>query len=327
MAVYTKITDKDVEAHLQNYDIGELQSLKGIAEGVQNSNYLLSTTKGQYILTLYEQMVAEKDLPFYIELMRFLSASGINCPQPMATRTGETLMHLCTRPAAIVSFLNGVSVSEPTTHHCHQLGQILAKMHKVTSNTQLYLENALGQDKWRAFYGKSKARVAEISAELPQIMESELGFLEQNWPQDLPPGIIHADLFPDNVFFLGEQLSGLIDFYFAANDLLAFDLAICLNAWCFEKDGSFNLQKSTALIAGYQSVRQLQHNETTALPILCRGASVRFLVTRIYDWLNVPDGAIVVPHDPLIYLERLKFHQKISTAHEYGVEISDRQVR
>lgn len=319
MAVYTKISDSDVEAHLLKYDIGKLQSLKGIAEGVQNSNYFLSTTKGQFILTLYEQMVEADDLPFYIGLMEELSANGINCPQPKKMNNGNALSQLCGRPSAIVSFLNGVSVSTPTPDHCRQLGTMLAKMHLAGASSDLYLENALGQSNWREFYMRSHARAAEIDTDLPAAMEAELNYLEEHWPTDLPSGIIHADLFPDNVFFLDGRISGFIDFYFAANDLFAYDLAICLNAWCFEKDGQFNKQKSHALFDGYQSIRLLGRDEISSLPTLSRGASIRFLVTRIFDWLNVPEGALVVPHDPLIFLERLKFHQTITDASEYGL--------
>ena len=321
LAVYTAITDDDVAAHLRNYNIGTLQSLKGIAEGVQNSNFLLSTTKGRYILTLYEQMVAEADLPFYVGLMEHLSDHGINCPQPMKMKNGSALSNLCGRPAAIVSFLNGVSVSNPIADHCYQLGRMLAEMHLAASNFPMQLENALSQDKWQAFYQRSQARVHEILSELPDIMHQELEYLSANWPKNLPSGVVHADLFPDNVFFLDGQLSGLIDFYFAANDLFAYDVAICINAWCFDKDNRFSAAKSTALLRGYQSIRTLSRDEVEAMPVLCRGAAIRFLVTRIYDWLNVPPGAVVVPHDPLVILDYLKFHQQVKSPNEYGLEI------
>ncbi|MCF6320290.1 MAG: homoserine kinase [Rhizobiaceae bacterium] len=317
MAVYTTITDADVCAFLLQYDIGELQSLKGIAEGIQNSNFLLSTSKGLYILTLYEQMVEEKDLPFYLGLMEHLSSSGINCPRPMKMKNGDILSTLCKRPAAIVSFLNGVSVSKPQITHTRQVGKILARMHLAAADFSLALENPLRQANWHEVYAKSQARVMEIDKNLPQTIERELTFLASNWLLDLPNGTIHADLFPDNVFFLDGTLSGVIDFYFAANDLLAFDLAICINAWCFEKDGSFNRQKSHALFEGYQSVRNLSAAEIAAMPVLCRGASMRFLLTRIYDWLNVPPGAMVTPHDPIEYLKRLQFHQTITDADDY----------
>ncbi len=320
LAVYTTITDRDVSTLLLDYDIGELESLKGIAEGVQNSNYFLSTSKGQYILTLYEQMVEEADLPFYVGLMEHLHDNGINCPQPMKMKNGKALSTLCGRPAAIVSFLKGVSVSEPSQQQCKQLGIMLAQMHLATEHFPMYLENALSQSNWRAFYQRSNGRDKEIDEKLPAVMRAELNFLDDNWPRNLPSGVIHADLFPDNVFFLGEKLSGFIDFYFAANDLLAFDLAICINAWCFSNEGRFDLRKSHALLKGYQSVRALEKEECVALPVLCRGASIRFLVTRIYDWLNVPDGALVIPHDPLVYLNRLQFHQTINNAEQYGLE-------
>ena len=324
MAVYTAINDQDVSQHLLQYDIGELQSLKGIAEGVQNSNYLLSTSKGQYMLTLYEQMVRADDLPFYIGLMQHLFQCGINNPQPIKMKNGQALSTLCSRPAAIVSFLNGVSVSKPTRDQCGQVGKILARMHLAGENFTLSLENALSQAKWREFYQRSDGRAGEIDENLPQIMLAELDYLDKNWPTDLPAGVVHSDLFPDNVFFLGGELSGIIDFYFAANDLLAYDIAICINAWCFLSDGSFDKRKSSALFDGYQSVRRLEKAEREAMPVLCRGACVRFLVTRIYDWLNVPPGAVVIPHDPLTYLDRLIFHQKISDCGEYGLPMAAR---
>lgn len=322
MAVYTTITDSDISAHLLQYDIGQLQSFKGIAEGVQNSNYLLSTTKGQFFLTLYEQMVRGEDLPFYIGLMEHLSDSGINCPQPIKMKNGEALSQLCGRPAAIVSFLNGVSVSAPTVEQCRQVGEMLAKMHQATSDFEMKLDNALSQKNWRAFYQRSAERAGEILESLPKTMDDELSFLDANWPKDLTHGVVHADMFPDNVFFLNNQLSGIIDFYFAANDLLAYDVAVCINAWCFDADHVFDINRSQALLQGYQSIRNLSNTEVAALPVLCRGASIRFLVTRIYDWLNVPPGAIVIPHDPLAYLTRLKFHQTITSPQQYGIGLS-----
>jgi homoserine kinase type II len=319
MAVYTEVSDSDLEELLKAYDIGALLSFKGIAEGVENSNYLLRSEAGTFILTLYEKRVAESDLPFFLGLMEHLAGRGISCPLPVRGRDGETLRRIAGRPGALISFLEGLSVRRPQTHHCAALGGALAEMHQGGRDFSLARPNALSLAGWPDLFAMSKARADSVEAGLTDLVSAELAFLQSAWPRDLPVGVIHADLFPDNVFFLKGRLSGLIDFYFACNDILAYDLAVCLNAWCFEGDNSFNVTKGRALIQAYERVRRLDAAEREALPVLARGAALRFLLTRLYDWLTVPDGALVTPKDPLEYLRKLRFHQKVQSASDYGM--------
>lgn len=319
MAVYTDIPDDELNSHLLRYDIGDLHAIKGIAEGVENSNFLITTDTGTYILTLYEKRVDAADLPFFLGLMKHLSSCGMNCPEPVEMRSGESLGTLAGRPAAIVSFLDGISLRRPSSANCRQAGEALARMHVAADNFDISRDNALGLSDWRPLFEKSRAGADGVVAGLAELIETELDFLEDNWPDKLPAGVIHADMFPDNVLFLKGQLSGVIDFYFACNDLLALDIAICLNAWCFETDWSFNITKAGALLSGYQSVRVLEREEYEALPLLCRGSALRFLLTRLYDWLNVPPNALVTPKDPSEYIAKLKFHKGVSSPGEYGL--------
>lgn len=318
MAVYTDVSDAELSTFVDRYDIGRLLSAKGIAEGVENSNFLLQTESGFFILTLYEKRVNEADLPFFIGLMEHLAERGITCPQPVRDREGNTLQRLAGRPAAMVTFLSGMSVNRPGAGHCAELGRALAQFHAAGADFTLTRTNALSLDGWRPLIEQSRDRADSVSPGLASRIASDFAWLENTWPSDLPSGVIHADLFPNNVFFLGEQLSGLIDFYFACNDALAYDLAICLNAWCFEADGSFNVTKGQAMIGAYETVRPLTPAEVEALPVLARGAGLRFLLTRLVDWLNVPPGALVKPLDPLEYDRKLGFHRHAKTAADYG---------
>ena len=320
MAVYTDINEDDLRQFLKAYDVGELLSYRGIAEGVENSNFLLHTEKFPLILTLYEKRVDEGDLPFYLGLMQHLADRGLSCPLPLARDDGAPYGRLCGRPAALISFLEGMWLRKPAATHCRELGVALARMHIAGQDFELTRKNALALKGWVDLWDKSAARADEVQKGLESEITMELATLEDRWPVDLPEGVIHADLFPDNVFFIGDRLSGLIDFYFACNDFLAYDLSICLNAWCFEKDGAFNVTKARALIEGYQSVRPLGEDEIEALPLLCRGSALRFFLTRLYDWLNTPAGALVVKKDPLEYLRYLRFHRSVETASEYGLE-------
>jgi homoserine kinase type II len=319
MAVYTDVGDADLEEFLSAYDVGALLSFKGIAEGVENSNFLLRTESGNYVLTLYEKRVAEADLPFFLGLMEHLAGRGIRCPLPVRGRDGKALRRVAGRPAALISFLEGMWVRRPQTQHCAAVGQALAEMHQAGRDFPLKRRNALSRDGWRPLFEMAQARADTVEPGLQKSVASELTFLESSWPAGLPEGVIHADLFPDNVFFLKGRLSGLIDFYFACNDLLAYDLAVCLNAWCFEPDNAFNVTKGKALIQGYEGVRRLVPEEREKLPILARGAALRFLLTRLYDWLTVPPGALVTPKDPREYLRKLRFHQKVGSAADYGL--------
>jgi homoserine kinase type II len=320
MAVYTDVPDEELAQFIAGYDIGGLVSFKGIAEGVENSNYLLETDAGRFILTLYEKRVNETDLPFFLNLMGHLAGRGINTPVPVKARNGAALQRLAGRPAVIVTFLEGLSVRKPSVEQCGQLGEALAAFHHAgldfTSHSRT---NALGPHGWRPLLERSGPAANSVQAGMYSFADEELLYLSQHWPRGLSTGVIHADMFPDNVFYLRGQLSGIIDLYFACNDLLAYDLAICLNAWCFEPDYAFNQTKGRALIAGYEKQRRLSDAEVSALPILCRGAAIRFMLTRLYDWLNVPPGALVKPHDPMAYYRRLRTHQKVTSAAEYGL--------
>ena len=318
MAVYTEVPNDELSHFVAGYDIGGVLALKGIAEGVENSNFLLHTDAGYFILTLYEKRVKAEDLPFFIDLMEHLAERGITCPQPVRNQKGEALGTLAGRPAAIVTFLEGVGVNNATVPHCAAVGGALAKLHLAGADFKGSRVNALTVHGWRPLYDAARDRADTVTPGLETATRSALEELEQNWPEGLPSGVIHADLFPDNVFFLKDTLSGLIDFYFACTDYLAYDLAIGLNAWCFEKDGSFNLTKGRAMIAGYQAVRPLSAQEIEALPVLCRGAALRFMLTRLVDWLNVPPGALVKPKDPLEYYKKLRFFQSSQKASDYG---------
>jgi homoserine kinase type II len=309
MAVYTEVTDDALRAFLAAYDIGEVVAFRGIAEGVENSNYMLRTTTGDFILTLYEKRVDPADLPWFIGLMQHLATKGVNCPQPVMGRDGSALRMLADRHAAITTFLPGVWPRRVQLPHCAPLGEALARLHEAGSSYAPRRQNALGPAGWRPLLVRSLSRADSVVPGLGAELTAFLDKLLAAWPRDLPEGQIHADLFPDNVFFLKNEVSGLIDFYFAATDLLAYDLAICLNAWCFEPDGAFNVTKGRALIGAYQAVRPLSPAETAALPILAQGAALRFLLTRLYDWLYVPEGALVTPKDPMEYLRKLRFHR------------------
>ncbi|MAP18596.1 MAG: homoserine kinase [Aurantimonas sp.] len=320
MAVYTDVSEPQLADFIGAYDIGELLSYKGIAEGVENSNFLLRTTAGTYILTLYEKRVNPSDLPFFVGLMEHLAERGLSCPLPVHTRAGESLGELSGRPAAIFTFLEGMWTRRPAPQHCRAVGAALAGMHGKAADFPLHRRNGLAVADWRPLFESCGDRVDGIEAGLAAEIGAELEFVEANWPADLPKGVIHADLFPDNVFFLSGELSGLIDFYFACNDLLAYDLAIAVCAWCFEQDGSFNITKGRALIGGYASVRPLSAAELAALPVLCRGAALRFLLTRLYDWLTVPDDSFVTKKDPMEYLGKLRFHRSVKSVSDYGYD-------
>lgn len=323
MAVYTDVAADELAEFLENYDIGETLSYKGIAEGVENSNFLLHTTAGHFILTLYEKRVAKGDLPFFLGLMTHLASHGINCPQPVKDRSGAALSTLAGRPAAIINFLEGVWPRKPNATHCAGVGQALAKMHLAGRGFATTRANALSVSGWRPLFEQAAARADEVRQGLRDFIETELSYLESGvWPNDLPQGLIHADLFPDNVFFIGDELSGIIDFTFACNDTLAYDIAICLNAWCFESDCSFNVTKARAFLNAYGRERELTEAEQQALPLLARGAALRFLLTRLVDFLNVPQGALVRPKDPLEYVRKLRFQQSVANLRDYGVEAS-----
>ncbi len=320
MAVYTDVSDEELEAFIGSYVIGALTSFKGIAEGVENSNYLVHTAGGPYILTLYEKRVSPADLPYFLALMEHLAARGITCPLPVHDREGRTLKELAGRPAALITFLEGLWVRRPGIEHCAGLGQALGRFHLAGQDFPMRRANSLSLPGWRALFASIGSEADRIKPGLAGVIEKELHHLEGHWPQDLPQGVIHADLFPDNVFFLGDKVSGLIDFYFACNDTLAYDIAVCLNAWCFETDGSFNVTKARALLQAYEAVRPLTKAELQWLPTLARGAALRFLLTRTYDLLNTDANALVKTKDPNEYLRKLRFHQRVKSTRDYGLK-------
>ena len=320
MAVYTDVSAEDLADFLADYDLGELLSYKGIAEGVENSNFLVHTARGYFILTLYEKRVAPEDIPFFLALMEHLAARGLTCPQPVKNQKGDMLGFVAGRPAALVTFLDGMWIRRPSASHCAALGAALAHLHLAGADFPLRRRNALSADGWRPLYVASAAGADSLQPGLREAIEKELTLLEGAWPAGLLEGVIHADLFPDNVFFLGDKLSGLIDFYFACTDTLAYDVAICLNAWCFEPDHAYNVTKGRALLQGYAAARPLSVEERVALPLLARGAALRFLLTRLVDWLNVPPGALVRPKDPLEYFRKLRFHQAVTGVRDYGID-------
>ena len=319
MAVYTEVSDDDVRAFVAQYDIGEVASCKGIAEGVENSNFLLQTTRGTYILTLYEKRVRPADLPYFLGLMEHLAAHGIACPTPIHGRDGPALRTLCGRPAAIITFLQGMWPERIRPEQCTALGEAVAALHIAGESFGMSRPNDLSVAGWRKLFDATEARADEVQAGLADELATELATLEADWPRDLPSGVIHADMFPDNVFFLGQRLSGIIDFYFACNDAFAYDLAILLNAWCFEADGSFNITKAQNLLRAYRRVRPFSAAELHSLPLLARGSALRFLLTRLYDLLNHPEGALVKPKDPLEYLRKLRFHRDLAGPGAYGL--------
>jgi homoserine kinase type II len=323
MAVYTDVAADELAEFLDQFEIGELLSYKGIAEGVENSNFLLHTSAGYFILTLYEKRVAKSELPFFLGLMTHLAGRGIICPQPLKNRSGVALSELAGRPAVIINFLEGIWPRKPNAAHCAGVGQALAKMHLAGRDFPMTRANALSVSGWRPLFDAAASRADQLQHGLRAFLAAELDYLESGvWPDNLPQGVIHADLFPDNVFFLGEKVSGLIDFTFACNDTLTYDVAICLNAWCFESDCSFNVTKARAFLGAYGREREMSPAEQDALPLLARGAALRFLLTRLVDFLDVPPGALVRPKDPLEYARKLRFQQGVLSMRDYGVETS-----
>lgn len=318
MAVYTNVSDEQLNAFLSNYDVGTPTAFKGIAEGVENTNFLLVTDKARYILTLYEKRVNKHDLPFFLELIDHLANAGISCPTPLHDKEGRSLQTCAGRPAALFTFLDGMSVRRPTAHHCGELGKAIAEFHLSGSTFQQQRQNSFSIKGMQKFYSEIEGDINSIDENLRQMIEDELNYIEQHWPKALPQGIIHADLFPDNVFFLNNEISGLIDFYFACTDYFVFDLAITLNAWCFEPDLSFNVTKASRLLDAYSRIRTIESEEIAALPVIARAAALRFLLTRSHDWLVINEGAMVAKKDPSEYIRKLKFHQSITNPGSYG---------
>ena len=320
MAVYTTVSDDALAAFLADYDLGEAVAFKGIAEGVENSNYYLETTSGRFILTLFEKRANPADLPYFIALKQHLSASGFSCPLPVAAKDGEALRTLAGRPAVIVTFLQGISPRVPNARQCRELGAGLARLHQAAASFEQTRANTLGPASWPELWAGRAATADSLQAGLADKIDADLARIDaaKGLSDNLPRGTIHADLFPDNAFFLGDTFTGAIDFYFACTDALAYDLAICMNAWAFEPDGAFNFSKGANLIAGYESVRPLDTQEKDAFSLLCLGAALRFFLTRLVDWTDTPADALVKPKDPLDYAARLRFHRTAKAIGDYG---------
>ena len=320
MAVYTKLSENELKKFFSNYNLGKLLNYKGIKEGIENTNYFIKTEKGKFILTLYEKRVEEKDLPFFISLMRNLFDKNFPSPEPIVNKNGNYISEILEKKAAVVSFLDGYAKKILNPSNCCEVGINTAKLHLITKDLTGKRENKLSVNSWRKIYNKVKKDCSKIHASLPKIVEKNLDVIEKNWPKNIPSGIIHADLFPDNIFFEGNKLSGIIDYYFSCYDFYAFEIAICLNALCFEgknENLSFNVTKAKKFIDGYSSIRKLTEEEKKSLKVLCQGAAIRFLLTRVFDYLNLTEGAIVKIKDPVEYLKRLEFHDNVKNYQDY----------
>lgn len=318
MAVYTPLETTDLERLAASYDVGRVLACEGIAEGVENSNFKLVAEAGRYILTIFEKRTAESDLPFFMEVMARLAERDFPSPRPAATRAGGYLTRVKDKPAALVSFLDGAWPRTPGIGHCAAIGAALAGMHRALADFDMTRPNRLGPDGWERLIAPRLAQAERLRAGLAHEIARDAAAVRAAWPQDLPRGAIHADLFPDNALFVGDALSGVIDFYFACTDFLAYDLAVCLNAWCFEGERQYDTDRGAAMIAAYEAVRPLTDAERAALPVLARGAALRFFATRLADWGDTPEGALVRPKDPLEYADKLAFHRRTKRAEEYG---------
>ena len=320
MAVYTQLSESELKDFFSKYNLGKLLSYKGIKEGIENTNYFTETEKGKFILTIYEKRVEEKDLPFFISLMKNIYGKNFPSPEPIININGSYISEISKKKAAIISFIDGNTKKNLSPNECYQVGTYAAKLHQITKKLNIKRENKLSVNSWREIYNKVRKNCTKIDKNLPEIIEKNLNDIEKNWPKNIPSGIIHADLFPDNIFFKKNKLSGIIDYYFACHDFYAFEIAICLNALCFEgskENLSFNVTKATKFINGYSSIRKLTDEEKNSLIILCKGAAIRFLLTRVFDYLNLIEGAIVTVKDPVEYLKRLEFHNSIKSYQDY----------
>tara|TARA_B100000700_G_scaffold313230_1_gene397954 strand:- start:2294 stop:3262 length:969 start_codon:yes stop_codon:yes gene_type:complete len=320
MAVYTKLSESELKNFFSKYELGKLISYKEIKEGIENTNYFIQTEKGKFILTLYEKRVEEKDLPFFIGLMKNLFNKNFPSPEPIINKNGNYISEILKKKAAVVSFLEGNSKKILNPNDCYEVGIHTAKLHSITKNLTSKRINKLSINSWRKIYNGVKKDCTKIHENLPKVIEKNLDVIEKNWPKNIPAGIIHADLFPDNIFFKDNKISGIIDFYFSCYDFYAFEIAICLNALCFEgknENLSFNVTKAKKFIDGYSKIRTLDSEEKKSLKVLCQGAAIRFLLTRVFDFLNLTEGAIVKIKDPVEYLKRLEFHDKVENYQDY----------
>ena len=320
MAVYTKITSRDIKSIQKNFDIGKITNFKGIKKGIENTNYVIKSNKKRYILTIFEKRVKTKDLPFFMNLMSGLAKLNIKCPEPIKNKKGEYIFYVKGKSACIVSFLKGKDKKKLTGKECYIVGKSIAKLHLASRKLRIYRKNSLSISYLKPIIKKIGRKIEHLNKNLMHLMQIEMNNIKKNWPKKLPTGIIHSDLFIDNIFFYKNKFFGFIDFYFSANDFLAYELATCINALCFDKRKKgfiFNSSKSSNLLKGYQSIRILTKNEKKYFNILCRGSALRYLTTRSYDYLNTPKSAIIKIKDPLEYYQKLLFHKKISLFKEY----------
>lgn len=320
MAVYTKLSENNLREFFLKYNLGKLLDYKGIQEGIENTNYFIKTDNGKFILTVYEKRVEEKDLPFFMGLMRNLFDANFPSPEPIVNKNGNYITEISKKKAAVVSFLDGSVKKNLNPDNCHEVGKQTAKLHMITKNLTGKRENKLSISSWRKIYNNIKKDCSKIHPNLTKIIEKNLDEIESSWPKNIPSGIIHADLFPDNIFFMGNKLTGIIDFYFSCCDFYAFEIAICFNALCFEgksENLSFNVTKAKKFIDGYSKIRKLSEEEKKSIKILCQGAAIRFLLTRVFDYLNLTEGAIVKIKDPIEYLKRLEFHNNVKNYQDY----------
>ena len=319
MAVYTKLEHQEVEQFLEQYNINNFKDYKGITEGVENTNYFIKTSEQDYILTIYEKRVDENDLPFFIKLLSSLSDNRFPCPKPIANKNNEKINKIKNKNAALVTFLNGQSKNKITSEECFEIGKITAQLHEITKKFNISRKNNLSIESWQNIFEKIVKQKIDLDETIIKKTKSYLNFLKDKWPKNLPQGIIHADLFPDNIFFTKNKVSGIIDFYFACNDFFAYEIAICLNSICFDNNSTFNMTKAKNLIDGYSSIRALGENEKKYLPILCMGAAMRFFLTRLYDFYNTDNKADVKIKDPFEYFKKIEFHSTIKNFNEYFI--------
>jgi homoserine kinase type II len=320
MAVYTKLKKENVQEILSNYSIGQLEEFKGIEEGIENTNYFLIAGGKKYILTIYEKRVKEEDLPFFSDLMTGLNNEKFKCPVPIKNKNNKTISVYKNKNLMIVSFLDGKAKKILNPDNCQSLGQEVARMHLITKKFKIERQNDLSIKSWRKLFEQVKDKCTNIHKDLPKLIESNLTDVEKNWPEDLPKGIIHADLFSDNIFFKDDKFNGIIDFYFSCNDFYALEIAICFNALCFDgskNNLSFNVTKAKSFMKGYSKLRELNENEIESIKVLSQGSALRFLLTRVFDAINTVEGAIVKVKDPIEYLVRLEFHKNSKNFEDY----------
>jgi homoserine kinase type II len=319
MAVYTKLEHQEVRQFLEQYNINNFKDYKGITEGVENTNYLIKTSEQDYILTIYEKRVDENDLPFFIKLLSYLSENKFPCPKPIANKNNEKINRIKNKNAALVTFLNGQSKNKINSEECFEIGKITAKLHEITEKFDINRKNNLSIENWESIFEKTIKQKIDLDESIIKKTKNYLNFLKDKWPKNLPQGIIHADLFPDNIFFTNNKVSGIIDFYFACNDFFAYEIAICINSLCFDNNSTFNMTKAKNLIDGYTSIRTLSEDEKKYLPILSMGAAMRFFLTRLYDFYHTDNKADVKIKDPFEYLKKIEFHSTIKNFNEYFI--------